>query len=380
MTPLCVHVIRDTAGLLAIKPEWDELVDRAEPSQPFLRHDWVRTWWECFGADKELCVLVVRAGDNLIALAPLMRVRVRMYGVPVWRLEFIANVHTPRFDFVVAERREEACVAILEHLQAHEMPWDVLMLSELPGSSPTVGMLRRLAGPRLLRTGEWSAGASPLIPLQGTFESYRASRSTKRRAVLRQRLRRLESLGTVSMEVVSEADGLAPALDDAFRIEAASWKGVVGTAIAHDEVLKRFYQSIAARACESRSIRLVFLNVGGQRIAFGYCLKAARTLFLLKTGYDPAYATYSPFNVLMLFIIEEGFKDGLEAFDLLGCDEPWKRDWTDERTERRWLFLHRDTPRALAVYYLKFVLAPLLRKRRSAQDAAGSFKGVGESA
>jgi CelD/BcsL family acetyltransferase involved in cellulose biosynthesis len=379
MTPLHVHAIRDAAGLMAIKPEWDQLVERAEPSQPFLSHDWVWTWWECFGADKELCVLAVRAGGNLIALAPLMRTHVRMYGVPVWRLQFIANVHTPRFDLVVAERREEACVAILEYLHAYEMPWDILMLPELPGSSPTLGVLRRLAVTRLLRTGEWSAGASPVISLRGTFESYRASRSTKRRAGLRRRLRRLESLGTVSMEV-TDADDLALALDDAFRIEAASWKGTAGTAIVHDEEVKRFYEAIAARACASKSIRLVFLNVGGKRIAFGYCLKAGGTLFLLKTGYDPAYATYSPFNVLMLFIIEDGFEDGLEAFDLLGCEDPWKLDWTEERTERCWLFLHRNTLRALAVYYLKFVLAPLVRKARAAAERTRAFEIGSEAA
>lgn len=364
MTDLRVDVIRDPDRLMAMGPEWDGLVARAGVSHPFLGHDWVGTWWECFGANKQLHLITVHAGDALIGLAPLMRSRVRLYGVAVWRLEFLANVHTPRFDFIVAERADEVGAAILDHLRIHGPSWDVMMLSELDESSPTVVGLGELAESMALRTGVWVAGASPRIELVGTFEGFRKKLSAKRRSSLARRLRLLQRQGAVSLDTVANVEDVAGALADGLRIEAAGWKGEAGTAISRSEDLERFYALIAERAARSATLALLFLKVADKRIAFGYCLTRERTLYLLKTGYDPEYAGYSPFHTLMLLAIEAAYSEGLEAFDLLGCDEPWKREWTDETRERRWLFVFQNNLRGRFVHAVKFLLLPWLKRTR----------------
>jgi CelD/BcsL family acetyltransferase involved in cellulose biosynthesis len=369
MSPLSVEVIREGAELRAIGAEWDALVARAGIDHPFLSHDWVCTFWESFGAGKELHVLLVRADGRLIAIAPLMRVRARMYGLSVWRIEFIANVHTPRFDLIVAESPREAYAAILAHLQQASGRWDVLMLPELSERSPTDALLRDLAPSHWLRAGMWSAGRSPRIALDGDFDAYCARLSRNHRSSVRRRLRKLERYGKVSLEVVGAPADVERAFEDGLRNEAASWKGKAGTAIALHEDLKRFYLTIAERAARSGTLSLLFLNVAGQRIAFAYCLRHGRALYVLKTGYDPAYAPQSPFHVLMYLAIEAAYRDGLEAIDLLGCEEPWKRLWTETAIARHWLFLHRRTARSLVIYYLKFVILPWLRQWRRAPHA-----------
>ena len=378
MMELNVDVIRDDEAFVALGSEWDVLASRAGIDHPFLRHDWVRAWWECFGAGKQLYLITVRSGETLIALAPLMRTRVRMYGLPVWRMEFIANVHTPRFDFIVAEGGDEGYAAILEHLRALAPRWDVIMLPELPETSRTLAVLKRLAESVSLRAGVWVAGASPRIPIPSTLDAFWASLSAKRRSTLRNRLHRLSELGELSLEIVEDAAQLPSALADGLRIEAAGWKGAAGTAIALDEVLTRFYAQVAEHAARSGTLRRMFLKVGQKRIAFGYCLQQARTLYLLKSGYDPEYAAYSPFNVLLLLAIQSSLQVGLDAIDLLGGSDPWKRAWTDQHVERRWLFLYRRTPIALVIYVLKTLLLPWLRRKRA--ELATSESGSGAPA
>jgi CelD/BcsL family acetyltransferase involved in cellulose biosynthesis len=364
MTALHVDVIRDEAAFLAMGPEWDALVERAGIDHPFLRHDWVRTWWECFGSGKDLYVVAVRRGERLVGLAPLMRTRSRMYGMPVRRLELMANDHTPRFDLVVADAAEEVYVEILDHLLKQAPSWDVVMLPELSEASQTVGVLERLAKAKELRSSVWAAGSSPKISLAGGFDAFMATLSASRRATLRKRVRRLKQLGSVAIEVVADVAGLPEALQDGMRIEAAAWKGAAGTAIASDERVTRFYFQLAERATQGKALHLVFLRVDGKRIAFAYCLRQGSTLFLLKTGYDPAYAEHSPFNVLMLLTIEAAVQDGIATFDLLGSDDPWKIAWTPLRTQRLWLFLYRNTLSALLIYCIKAVALPRLKRSR----------------
>jgi CelD/BcsL family acetyltransferase involved in cellulose biosynthesis len=369
MTALHCQAIRDYDALLALEQEWEELVERAGIEHPFVRHGWVCAWWRSFGAGKELYVVAVRAGETLVALAPLMRSRALMYGVPVWRMEFIANVHTPRFDFVIAKHSDEAYGAILDHLH-HDAPrWDLLVMPELAETSRTVPLLGQVATSSHLRLGMWVAGASPRIAIPRSFDQFWRQLSAKRRSTFRNRLQRTSRLGDFALEVVGDAAHLECALRDGLRIEAAGWKGAAGTAIAMCEDLTRFYAQVAASAARAGTLRLLFLKVGERRVAFAYCLRQGRTLYLLKSGYDPAYAACSPSNVLLLLAIEAAAHEGLEAIDLLGCDDPWKRAWTDQQLERRWLFLFQRTLRAQLVYFAKVVVAPWLRRLHAAFSA-----------
>ena len=63
-----LHVIE---AFVALEAEWNDTVDRARIPHPFLRHEWVRTWWDSFGgpstgfarsgqASRQLHIIVVR--------------------------------------------------------------------------------------------------------------------------------------------------------------------------------------------------------------------------------------------------------------------------------------------------------------------------------
>ncbi len=51
-----VEVVTDAAAFCRLEPEWNDAVERAGIRHPFLRHEWLRTWWECFGAGRDLHV------------------------------------------------------------------------------------------------------------------------------------------------------------------------------------------------------------------------------------------------------------------------------------------------------------------------------------
>ena len=101
-----VEVINDLERFNAIAAEWDELVDRSGFERLFVSHAWLRTWWEAFGGIRELYVLTVRSGQQLIGAAPMMRSNKGIYGVRLKSIESIYNPHTPRFD-VIVEKDEE---------------------------------------------------------------------------------------------------------------------------------------------------------------------------------------------------------------------------------------------------------------------------------
>lgn len=357
-----VEIVADYQSFLDLEPVWNRLIEEAGIDHPFLTHEWIRVWWECFGAGKQLNILVVKAGRATVAIAPLMLTHGWMYGCRVRRLQFIANVHTPRMDFIVSRWPKDAYRAIWDCLASQMAQWDVLELSQVDADSKTLEELPRLASEDGLRIGRWGPVSSPYLPLLGTWDSYLKCLSGKHRSNLRNRLKRLNTLGQVELKVVSSGEQLGSDLEEGLQIEAAAWKGKAGTAILCRPELHRFYAKFAQIAAQRGWLRLQFLTLNGRRIAFHYCLRYKNNHFLLKPGYDPNYAPYSPSNLLCYFVLRDAFENGLSNYEFLGTTDPWKSEWTGTAKPHLWLFIFSSTLRARLLYSAKFRIAPHLKR------------------
>ena len=135
----CVETVSDYRAFLDLEPAWDELVEEAGIDHPFLEHSWVRTWWECFGAGSRLHILVVKEGDDIVAIAPLISTAVRMFGLSVRRLGFFYNAHVPRADFLIARGFEHAHRLVWDYLLSIKGSWDLIQLCQLPGEARHAG-------------------------------------------------------------------------------------------------------------------------------------------------------------------------------------------------------------------------------------------------
>jgi len=363
--PRCsLHTVTEDAAFLALETEWNETVDRARVAHPFLRHEWLRTWWECFGRGGRLHIVVVRAEGRIVAIAPLMSDTTRMYGIPIRRLRLLHNDHTPRTDFIVAERAEESYRAIWTALHQQRDSWDVLQLGQVPQQSRTLGLVSTMAIADGCSTGVWRSSDAPYLELRGTWDEYFESLSSKFRQNVRNRLTRVKRLGEPAFETLRERSALLDARDDAFRLEASGWKSDEGTSICSDGAVHRFYTLLTERAAEHGWLRLLFLTVNGQRIATSYGSVYANRLFLFKTGYDPAFAQCSPFKLLTYHAVRDAYGEGLTEVDFLGDAEPWKLEWTTTARPHDWLYVFAATGRARLLHRAKFQLVPAVKRWR----------------
>jgi CelD/BcsL family acetyltransferase involved in cellulose biosynthesis len=369
------EVVADYSAFLRLEAEWNDAVARAQISHPFLRHEWIRTWWDSFGpstrsarsehANRELHIIVVRDQGRILAIAPLMRETAPAYGLPVRRLALLANDHTPRTDFVIAGKPDQAYRAIWNALLRDIDQWDVLQLTQLLRASTTVAVMSQFATAEGLPIGVWKSSDSPYLELAGTWDSYWASLSSKFRSNVRNRLSRLNQIGAPALEVLADRADIAAACDDAWRLEASGWKDQEGTSICSDAAVRKFYTLLAERAAACGWLRLVFLTVGGRRIAVSYGAIYEDRLFLFKTGYDREFHTCSPFKLLTYFAVQEGFARGLREIDFLGDTEPWKQEWTPASRGHDWLFVFSNSRRARLLHSIKFQMAPELKKWRA---------------
>ncbi len=371
-----MNTVTDAGEFLRLEAEWNDLVDRAGIRHPFLRHEWMRTWWECFGVGRALHIVITRSNDRIIAIAPLLRESVSMCGVPVRRLRLMHNDHTPRADFIVAEQCERAYKAIWRALVEAKDQWDVLLLGQLPRDSRTRELFASFAATDRCALGVWRSSDSPYVELNGTWDEYLESLPAKFRSNVRNRLARLTRIGEPALESIESGAAIEDALADSIRLEESGWKRREGTAITSDDSVQRFYTRLAHLASERGWLRLLFLTVGGKRIATSYSLSYQGRLFLVKTGYDPAYDTCSPFKVLTYFATKRAYEEGLVEVDFLGDTEPWKLEWTPSVRSHDWVFVFSRGLRGRLVHQLKFHGVPALKNSRLAQRFSAAVAGV----
>lgn len=365
-TEFQVEVVSDIDRFKSLASDWDDLVNRCRVDRVFLSHAWFRTWWESFGGANQLHVVTVRSGGHLVAAAPLMRTRALLYGIRLDAIQAIYNPHTPRYDLIVGDNRDPVLYRLIWRELAENGGSEAVILTQVPSSSATLPILEDLAEHDGWLTGQWHAPPSPFISLNNDYEAFFTSLTNSSRYNLRKRYERLQKRGPVDVEVITEPQAVQEAMTDGLRIEASAWKGLQGTAIASDPVVREFYIRLAEREARTGRLQLTFLRVGGKRIAFSYLLRSERRLYAVKIGYDRDYRTYSPGNMLLNLVVKDACMKDVEEYDFLGSDDEWKFEWTSRKRDHRWLFLFRDNLRGRLLHYLKFNVVPALKPQLNA--------------
>jgi CelD/BcsL family acetyltransferase involved in cellulose biosynthesis len=345
-----------TELLAAIEPladQWESLADRAG-APPFLRPGWFIAWQKGFD-QKPLQILTARAGRRLVGVLPLYR----RGGV----LRSATNEHTPMFA-PLAEYPEalDALAVRLFELGARRTS-----LFFLGSNDAGTRAIREAAAAGGFRSLEQPLQSSPYIRLTDGFAEYEANLESKLRSELRRRRRRLEERGPLELDVSDGGEALEARLEEGFEIEAASWKGAAGTAIASSASTRRFYRELASWAAQQGLLRLAFLRHDGRPLAFDFCLETERCHYLLKTGYDPAQRKIAPGIIMRREMIERAFALGIERYEFLGDANEWKLRWTSATHERVVFRAFSPAPGGVANWVAAAHVRPLAKRllRRS---------------
>jgi CelD/BcsL family acetyltransferase involved in cellulose biosynthesis len=306
----------ETHGMIeSIADEWDALADEVDAA-PFLRPGWFAAWNAAFGSG-DLTIVAVRRGPRLVAVLPLVE---RRGGA-----RSPTNDHTPMFDVLAVD---EAAARELARRTLQGRPRSVTLQLVDPDATATRGWLAGAAD-----AGYATASApilrSPYIDTICGWAAYEGRIDAKMKSDIRRRRRRMEDEGEVALEVHDGTRDLDALLDEGFRVEASGWKGQTGTAIIASPTTRRFYTQVARWAAERGWLRLCFLRLDGRPVAFDYNLHAGRVYYGLKGGYDEAFRRFAPGKVLLMAMIERIFEEGVDRYDFLGEEEPYKLDWSD---------------------------------------------------
>lgn len=204
----------------------------------------------------------------------------------------------------------------------------------LPADSPTLAALRR-AYARRGRIIVRPTMPTPYIDLDERWRDETTCFSSRRRADFRRAERRAGEFGELSYEIRSPRteSELAALLDDAFDVEARSWKEREGSSLAAEAWMGEFFRRFARDALPTGMLRFAFVRIDGRAVAMQIAVEWRDRFWLLKISHDEDHARCSPGQLMMRHTLLHAGRSGLRSYEFLGLMADWTRMWTDQARE-----------------------------------------------
>jgi CelD/BcsL family acetyltransferase involved in cellulose biosynthesis len=338
--------IRDPTRLAELSASWDRLATGI--LEPFLRNAWFLSWWDAFGAGRELRTCVLWRGDELVGAFPLCAAR-------DGRLAALSNDHSPGFYPVSSDAAAEQALVAAAMDGSSE-----LVVEGVPVGDHLGRLMSEVRQHRRLPVVErWQT--SPIVDTTGPFEQYRAEKKGSWREVERRRRKLRREYGVEEKLIESPVD-LDSELTRGFEVEASGWKGRAGSAIGSSPETARFYRGVAADLQRHDELRLSTLSADGRTIAFDLGVVHKARYYVIKTGFDEAFRRFAPGLALRLSVVERCFELGLHAHEFLGADMGWKRLFSTHTREHRVFRAYGWRAPALVRFAYRRTARPMLRR------------------
>lgn len=326
---MTVEVVDSVPRFSTLRAAWNDLCARAIRRTPTLTFEWLSAWWDAFGNDDELAIVIVRERERILAAVPLMRTMLSLGGIR-WRVAAsLTNNHSQIAGVLLSERPKECIDAILDHLRASWAPWHMLRLADFcEGNASFQSFTGRLSArkwPYLVQPKRTAA----VLTIDGEWDDYVAALGKRFRESMRRKARKASRSGATAT-VHSSAEDTDVLIDRAFDVASRSWKHERGSAIMSTEPLRRFYRNLARNSGRAGWLRMAFLSQERVDVGFELNLDYAGERYDLKMGFDEKYRWLSPGVVLRQHVLKNAFDEGLRKFHFLGDQEPHKDHWASE--------------------------------------------------
>lgn len=365
-----VTVLQDPRQWLSLKDEWDALLQQTPDSNVFQSFDYLWQWWKYFGHWNGLRIMVVRRGNTVIGVVPLMIEYFPIFGRIVRKLMFITapmEMSRPKFIF---GRESEACLpAILNFLSAIRDSWDILDIDEQLDDEQAEAVKAHFRKGRFLLAE--SATVCPYIEIKGTWEEFITGRSRKLRSNINRLRRKLDSSGDITVRKINSWPALDSALDLHCDIEERSWKAARGLHISADKSHFFFYRALAKTFGSDNSLELRLLECDGKAVASTFGIVRNNVFQSLKIAHDSAYDKLSPGTVLESYELQELFTAAVSSYEFMGSFLTNKLRWTSTVYETTNIHVYQRQPRLVLFFFLFFVFK---RKLKALLKSTGQFE------
>ncbi len=316
---------RDFDSLDLLANEWNALLSESITHVPFLRYEYLSTWWSTRGGGEwpnaELRVVTAHEDSRLVGIAPLFHDK-NLDGDPA--LLLLGSIEISDYLDLIVKPPDLPMflTGLLDELVKSPLSdWRVLDWQNLLQDSPTIPALESQAKQRGWNFSSQVTYHSPSIPLKDDFETYLCSLDKKQRHEIRRKMRRAEESGQgVRWYIVRDKSSLEQEVEALVTLMAQEPGKAEFLTPPMREQMKRFCQM----AFEQGYLQLAFLEVDGLKAAAYLNIDYLDTIWVYNSGVDRRFMDLSPGWVLLGYLLKWAHENKKREFDFMRGSEDYK--------------------------------------------------------
>ena len=318
------HLTEFTDSLIQ---EWRSLFDTGLTKVPFLRPEYLQTWWQTRGGGEwpetaQLVLISACENGKLVGLAPCF-VAEREGKRSLLLLGAIEI--SDYLDLIVsASQVEEFASGLLNYIKtelATKYSLQQIELDNILEPSPTIPALQQASLALGLKIDVSPLQRAPYIPLNGDYEEYLARLDKKQRHEIRRKMRRmLELPEPTRWYIVSDPATLDEEIEAFLQLMAFDPEK---QAFLTDK-MKEQMRSSMRDAFKAGYLQLAFMCIGDARVASYLNYDFGNRIYVYNSGINPQYFEHSPGWVLLGHLLKWANENSRFEFDFMRGTEDYK--------------------------------------------------------
>lgn len=360
---LSIECVSKFEDFVSLEHDWNTLLENSEIESVFLSHGWFKCFWDTWGKDKCLRVLIARAGNRLFGLAPLMLYKGRHLRLPVKILSFIENDESPHCGFIIyKDAAHYVMPAFLNHVYARQNSWDILILRKMPSGTSQINAVKAYCDQNRRRWLDKTSLCSPFLKTDSDWESFYSNKSQRFKKRIRYMHNKLSKQGHFLVGESHAPAEVKELMGQIYDVGARSWKAKVGKAIGSSEQSRMFFSQLPYDLTPLGVVYLWLLRLNHRLIAFEYHIRQNTIVYALRSSFDEAYRTCGPGSVLDFEVVRSLFNSDVQHYDMCGGPYAHKLRWTSEIKAHTDIMLFNRGPIASGLYFLNKCIKPKFKR------------------
>ena len=367
---LTFRIVTTVSDFFDLEADWRRLYDSSYNNNIFLSWDWISSWWQHFGFNKEPLVVLVANNGNLVGIAPFYRHRLKIMGVPINTVCLMGDgeVCSENLDILSSSGIEkEVCCSVFSFLINTINDWDLLLLDDIASDSYLLLAGRSYANDHGLRSKSYRTTTNPFFKITQPWDDYFQALGKKTKKNFRWGMNQLGKLGeTRFIRFLNNCHmPLEQALSEMMRLHEACWNDRGRPGVFQRKPFRQFHKMISKKFFETRRLALFFFYCGDIPIAAEYGFIYRNKFYSYQAGYDPAYKKFGIGNIMQILTLEYFFKKGYQEFDFLRGELAYKDKYADQIRHNARLFMSRGTLTGDAAFIYLMQTRALKKKIKS---------------
>jgi len=280
-----IKTITSDEAFISFEPSWKEFEKKTEHANYTCTFDWLYCWWKTFknvnnnltGYNKELLIICLYNDEELVAIAPLIRLHRKQYGIKVTFIEFLSQQLGSCYIDIISNDFSENYSKVIFKWVKENISYDLLFLKHIPEYSKSIE-----------KTLMFSYACCPRIYLEQyvSFEGYIWKEYSKK---LKQNIRtafnraqKENILLTRSIEKVTEQN-----FSEITRISA--FKKLDNKGNKYDDQHQRIFLQEVLSKLDSN---ICFVKLRGINVAYRLNIVYNNNYYCIDASYDRNYKHY----------------------------------------------------------------------------------------